>query len=222
METALTSEKMTLQMLRVEVSLGAVRARELPVGILLGDLGLGSASSGGGRRRTSRSTRKNTTSSLRTDHMSGLFAVGREHRWLRHQRALAVGRVHARLGHLTSSGHGPEDRGDTPAGRRRGRNGLRMNSRSRGLGHHGRRGRVTLLRLLLLVRVVRHHLVAATAGVLAGRRRRVRSHVLGDRCIGARSSRAVLVATVSVLLLHHGMARLERGQLVLELMRRDG
>ena len=185
MEMALTSEKMTLQMFRMKISLGAVRARKLAVGILLRYLGLGSASSGSGRRRTTRSTRKNTTPALRADHVSGLLAIGREHRWLRHQRALAVGRVHARLRHLTSRGHGPENRWHTTAGRGRRRNGLGMDSRSGGLGHHGRRGRVGLLLLLLLVRVVRHHLVAATAGILAGGRRRVGSHVLGDRSVGA-------------------------------------
>lgn len=54
---------MTLQVLGMKVRLGAVRARELSVGVLLRDLGLHSASSGSGRRRTSRNTRKNATSS---------------------------------------------------------------------------------------------------------------------------------------------------------------
>lgn len=171
-------------MLRMKISLGAVGARELSIGVLLGDLGLRSASPSSGRRGAARGTRKNTASSLGAYDMSRLLAVGREHRRLRHQRTLSVGRVHAGLGHLASSGHGPENRRDAPARRRRRRDGLGMNSGSGGLRHHGRRSRVALLLLLLLVRVVRHHLVAAASGILAWRRGRVRSHVLRNRGVG--------------------------------------
>lgn len=207
-------------MLRVQVGFGAVRAGELPVGVLLRNLSLGSASSGSGRRRASRSTGKHTSPSLRADHMSRLFALRGHHGRLWHEGALSVGRVHARLGHLAGSGHRPKHRWHTPARRRRRRNGLGMNGRSRGLGHHGRRGRVLLL-LLLLVRVVRHHLVATTAGILAGGRGRVRGHVVRSTwgVWSCWSSWAVLITSVPVL--HNRVARLKRRELMLELVRRD-
>jgi hypothetical protein len=159
---------MTLQVLGMKVRLGAVRARELSVRILLRDLGLRSASSGSGRRRTSRSTRKNAASSLGAYHMSGLLAVWQEHR--RRQRTLWVGRVHARLGHLAGSRHEPKNRRHPSAWGCRTCDGLGMNRGSR---------------LLLLVGVVRHRLVTPTTGILARGRGRVRSHVRGDWSVRA-------------------------------------
>ena len=197
-------------MLSMQVSLGAVWARKLPVGVFLRNLSLRRACSGGGRGRASRSTGKHSASALRAYHVSRLLAIRGEHRGLRHERALSVRRVHAGLGHLTSSRHGPQNWRHTAAGGWRRRNWLRMGSRSRSLRHHGRSGRILLL--LLLIRVVGHHLITTAAGVLAGGRRRVRRHVVGNTWSvrGRGSSRAVLVATVRVLLLHTRVARLQR------------
>jgi hypothetical protein len=160
----LTSKKMPLQVFGVEVRLRAVRARELSVGILLGNLGLRDASSSSWRRRTSRGTWEHSPSALRTNDMGWLLTLRRKHRRLRHHGTLSVGRVHARLGHLhAGSGHRPKNRRHASPclGRRCYR--LRVN-RSRGcLRHHARSRRVLLL---LLVRVGHHLLIATTADIL--------------------------------------------------------
>jgi hypothetical protein len=198
----LTSKKMPLQVLGVEVRLGAVRARELSVGILLGNLGLRDASSGSWRRRTARGTWEDSPTALRTNHMGWLLTLRRKHRRLRHHGTLSVGRVHALLGDLhAGSGHRPKNRRHAPClGSRCDR--LRVN-RSRGcLRHHARSRRVLLL---LLVRVGHHLLIATTLLLLLlllllRGRGRIRRHVgrSNRRVRGGRGPRSVRVATVWV------------------------
>jgi hypothetical protein len=89
--------------LGVEVGLGTVGARELAVRILLGNLSLRDTGASSWRGRTSRSTGEDATSTLGADHMSRLFSVLWHHQGLLHHRTLTVGRVHARLGHNTTS-----------------------------------------------------------------------------------------------------------------------
>lgn len=196
-------------MLCMKVCLGAVRARKLAVRILLRNLRLRVACSGSGCRRASRSARQNSTPSLRADDVSRLIALRKEHGRLGHEWALAVRRVHAGLRHHASRRHGPEDRRHTPTrGWRRGDR-LRMDSCSRGLRHHGRSGRISLL--LLLVWVVRNHLVTTTPGSLTRRGRRIRGHVVRTRGIrSCWSSRTIVVTSIRVLL-HSRVAWLKRG-----------
>jgi hypothetical protein len=221
-------------MLGVEVGLGTVGAWEFAVRILLGNLGLRDTRASSWRWGTSRSTRKYATATLRTYHMGRLFSILGQHRGLLHHRALAIGRVHAGLGHHTSSRHRPKNWGYTSSSRRCGCKRLLvlMHRRGRGLGHHARRHRVVLLlwlllRLLglLLVRILLHDITPAPSILLlllllllALRRRRIRGHVVGgDRRVGGRRRpRRVWVTTVRVL--HGGMRRvggLQGRQLVL-------
>lgn len=206
-------------MLRVQIGFGTVGAGEFAVRILLGNLSLGDTSASSWRRRTSRSTWQYATTTLGTYDMRRLFSVLRQHRGLLHHGALAVGRIHAWLGHNTSSGHGPKNWGHaSSSGRCWGKRLLvRVHRRGRGLRHHARRHRVVLLGLLLgllrllLVRILLHD-VAPTAGILLlllllplGRGR-IRGHVVGrDRRVRRRRRpRCVRVAAVWVL---HGRMR---------------
>lgn len=212
-------------MLRVQVGLGAVRARELAIGILdRNNSALGVASASRSGSRAAGSAGENATATLRADDVCRL--VGLAHA-TGHDTARAVGRVHTGLGHDTTGGHGTQNRRN--ASRRGGRrDGLRVRRSHRGLGQHGLsavrlgRGRVLahllvrtarlLLLLLLLLRLVRRHVV------------------LGARSVGRRrSARCVRVAAVHLV---HGGGGLrlqrrqslvrQRGVGVLKLMRRDG
>lgn len=125
-------------MLRMQVSLGAVRARELPVGILLGNLVLSLDRSGGGCGRPSGCARQDAAATLRADNMCRRVTL-REHRSLWHQWALAVRRVHAGLWHDASGGHGAEDgRGPATGSSRGGCDRLGMRCSGGGLRHHTR------------------------------------------------------------------------------------
>lgn len=215
-------------MLRMQVSLGAVRARELSVGVLLRDLALGLGRSSSRRRGPAGGAGQNSSPALRADHVSGLVAVG-HHGVLRHQRALAVGRVHSRLGHDSTGGHGAEDRWGAAAGRGGGGgDGLGMRCRGGGLRHHARRSaRIGLLR----VRAVAHDRVRAAAAGVLRRRGRIAGHgARGTRGVGCRRCpRSVGIATVGALL-HNRVVWLERRQrvgkgcrsLVLVVMRVEG
>lgn len=114
---------MTLQMLSVKVCLGAVRAREFAICVLLGDLGLGRSSSRGWRSRPTRSAGQDSPAALGANHVSGLVIL-LENRWLCHHGTLRVGRSQATLGHDTASWHGSQDWRDATAGRGRGRDRL--------------------------------------------------------------------------------------------------
>lgn len=203
---------MALQVLRVQIRLGAVRAREFSVSVLLGDLALGLSRTSSRRRGPARGAGQNASASLRADNMSRLLAVG-HHRSLRHQRALAIRRVHARLGHDSTGRHGAEDRwGPATSGSGGGSNRLRVRGRGGGLRHHARRG--TGIRLLL-VRVVAHDGIRAGAARVLRGRRRVASHgARGTRGVGRRRcSRSVGIAPVGALL-HNRVAGLKRRQRV--------
>ena len=220
---SLTSKQMALQVLCVEISLGAVGTRELSISILLGDLGLsrtprrrGSGSAGGAGQ--------DAPTTLRTDNMSRLLSFG-EHARLRHEWALRVGRVHAWLGrHDTTGGHGAQDGRHPTARRGSRRDRLRVrDGRGGRLRQHGRRGRVGLRGLL--VWVASHHRVRAPSSVL-GRWRRVGSHTAvrnwGVGCgwsarrvrvTGVRMVRMLLrLLLLLLLLLHRGVGR-SRGRL---------
>ncbi len=196
----------------MQVSLGAVRARELSVGVLLRDLALGLGRASSRRRGPAGGAGQDASAALGADDMSGLLAVG-HHGVLRHQGALAVRRVHSRLGHDSTCGHGPEDRWGAAAGRGRGGgNRLGMRCGGGGLRHHARRSaRVGLLR----VGAVAHDRVrAAAAGVLRGRGRVAGHGARGTRSVGCRRcSRSVGIASVGALL-HNRVVWLERGQRV--------
>ena len=210
--SSLTSKEMALQVLCVEISLGAVGTRELSISILLGNLGLsrtprrrGSGSAGGAGQ--------DAPTTLRTDNVSRLLSL-RKHARLRHQRALRIGRVHTRLRrHHTTGGHGAQDWRHPTARRWSRRDRLRVgHGRGGRLRQHGGRGRVGLRGLL--VRVASHHRVRAPSSVL-GRWRRVRGHTAvgnwGVRCgwsarrvrvTGIRVVRMLLRLLLLLLLLH--------------------
>lgn len=207
-------------MLRVQVGLGAVRARELAIGILLRDDGaLGGAGSCGGSGPSGRAGQY-AAASLRADHVSRLLRVLEDGLLVRHKGALAVWRREPGLRHDSTSGHRAQD---WRAGGRRRRNGLRVGRGHRGLGHHGARGSIALMRLWVRVR---HHLLVRASRVIL-RRGRVAAHVVGrgGRVGCSWSARRVGVAAVDRL--HRrvlGLQRRERVRrevAVLELVRRD-
>lgn len=218
-------------MLRVQICLGAVRARELAVSILDGNHGV---LRGGGaslrRGRTPRSTREDAATALGANDMSRLVTVGQR---LLHEAGGTVRGLDTRLRHDTARRHRAQVGGHAAAGGSRG-DGLGVRGSHCCLRHHaGRRG-VALRRR----RVVTRHLVvrataasmlglgivghgSAVAGVARGRVRRV------GRRGGARR-----VRVAPVHLVHGGRLRLERrqrglrlgqrGVVLRELMRRDG
>lgn len=218
----LTTQEMTLQVLGVEVSLGAVRARELAVRILDGNDGalcVARASRSGGR--ASRSAGKDAAAALRANHVSRLVAIAHTSR---ENGARSVGRVHAGLRHDATSRHGAKDGRDATGGRSR-RDGLRVRGSHRGLGQH-RLSAVALGR----GRVLAHLLVRTAASSLSSRLLRVGGHVVRRaRSVGGRGgARSVRVAAVHLV---HGRGglRLKRRQSlvrqgrvgVLQLVRRD-
>lgn len=128
------SEKMALQMLRMQVSLCAVRAGKLSVCVLGRDSSL-AGSSCGRSSRSSRRTGQDTAASLRAHNMGWCFAF-LQHALLCHQRALAIRRVHACLRHHSRCWHWSQNRrgaaGSLQARGRRRRNWLRMRGRAGG------------------------------------------------------------------------------------------
>lgn len=111
-------------MLGVEVSLCAVRARELSISILDGDNGVLGTSSSSLSSRASRSTRKNSSAALRSNNVGRLITI-LEHGVGLHERTRSVGRGYTGLGHDATGGHRAQNRRST-ATRRRGSNGLRV------------------------------------------------------------------------------------------------
>jgi len=127
------SEKVTLQVLRVQVRLGAVRARELAVGVLDWNDGLlSSGSTSLGRGRATGSAGQNATATLGANDVSGLVAI-RQRLLLHH--AGAVGRLNSRLGHDTAGGHGAQVGRDAAADGGGG-DGLRVHSLRHTFGTH--------------------------------------------------------------------------------------
>lgn len=190
-------------MLGVKVRLCTVRARKFAVRVLLGDLCLRRGRSGGGRSRSAGCAGQDTSATLGANNVRRLVALLHE-RWLGHHGALRVRRIQPALGHHTTGGHWSQDRRDTAAGGRSRGNGLRVRGGDRGLGHHGRRGRVGLLRLL--VGVV-HHGILLSGGSLLRWRRGVAAHRVGS--VGScRRARRVRVARVH----RHGRIVVKRRQ----------
>jgi len=197
-------------MLRVQISLGTVRAGKLSVCIFLGNWGLAS-SSRSRRGRSSWCAGEDPTATLRSHHVGRLIALGK-HRLLSHQRALAIRRVHARLRNDTRCRHGPQNRRGAPdldAGRGCRCNGLWVRGSCRRRGHYSRGRWVLLLR----VRVITHARTigsTTTAAVLRGRGRIARHIVVIvvvviGRARGVRRSwcsLVMLVVTVGRLLVH--------------------
>lgn len=105
-EGSLTSQEMTLEVLGVEVSLLAVRARELAILILLGNnSSFGAACSDGHRLGPTWCTWQDASPSLRPDDMCGLILLLERRLLHRH-----VGRRYAGLG-TEPGGHWAQGRG---------------------------------------------------------------------------------------------------------------
>lgn len=197
---------MALEMLGVQVRLGAVRARELAIGILDGNDGVlrgRGASSGSGR--SAGSAGQDATAALRTNNVSRLLSILEDAVGL-HQGAGSVGRRDAGLAHETARRHGTQDRRAATTSRG-GSNGLRVSGGGRGLRHHGSRGAVGLVRRR--VGVLGHARVHAAAGTSLGGLRITRRHVVGRvwRVWGP-GARGMRVASVEGL--HAGGGRLQR------------
>lgn len=210
---------MALQVLGVEIGLGAVRAGEFSVCILDRDDGVLCASSRSLSSRPSGSAGQDSTTSLRSNNVGRLLAVLEERVGL-HQRTGAIRRSHTRLGHEATRRHGAQDGRTTSANRRRS-NWLRVRDRGGGLRHHGSRGGIALVR----VRVLGH-------GVNSRSRTRLRSLLVARKVIwgwrvgSAGSSRCMRVASVQRLH-RNGMGlqrweRLRQRRARLKLVRRDG
>lgn len=206
-------------MLGVEVSLCAVRARELSISILDGNNSVLGAGSSSLSSRASRSTRQNSSAALRSNNVGRLVTI-LEHGVGLHERTRSVGRGYAGLGHDATGGHGAQNR-RSAATRRRGSNGLRVRDRSGSLRHHTSRGSIALVRVRVLGHGVHARTVARLRGLLL-----VAGQVLVWSVWSARSSRCVRVAAVERL--HgHGMGlqrreRLRQRRTSLKLVRRDG
>lgn len=196
---------MALQVLCVQICLGAVRTRKLAVGILDGDnIALGPSSSSGSSRSTG-GTGQNTTTTLRSNNVGGMVTLSKHGVGL-HQRAVTIRRRNSRLGHDATRWHRTKNRrSPTAVGSRS--NGLRMRRSRRGLRHHGSRSPVTLIRGIGILshwvhrgsrRGLRGILVA---GQVRGRVWRVRR---------ARCSRRVRMTAIERL--HRRSGRLQRRQ----------
>jgi len=68
---------MPLEVLGVEVGFCAVRARELSVGILLGNLVLRRCAAGGGSSGLTRRAREDAATALGANHVGGLITLGK-------------------------------------------------------------------------------------------------------------------------------------------------
>lgn len=146
----LTSEKMTLEMLCMQVCLGAVGAGELSVRILSRDQ-RALASTRCRHRRSTWSTWQDTSSTLRAYNVGGGLHI------LHHLHALIV-RVHSWLHLQAILGHWTNWL-ICAALYRSWSNCLRMGDGHGGLRHHGGRRSVLLLLLRLLVSVGVHQLL---------------------------------------------------------------
>lgn len=206
-------------MLGMEVSLGAVRARELSISIFDGDNSILGTSSSRLSSRASRSTRQYSSAALRSNNVGRLLTILEDGVGL-HERTRSVGRGYTGLGHNATGGHGAQNRRST-ATRRRGSNGLRVRDRSGSLRHHTSRRSIALVRVRVLGHGVDARTVARLRGLLL-----VAGQVLVWSVWSARSSRCVRVAAVERL--HgHGMGlqrreRLRQRRTSLKLVRRDG
>jgi hypothetical protein len=144
------SQEMALKMLGMEVSLGAVRAREFAVSVLHGNHSVLGASAGSWGSGSARSTGQDTASSLGANNVGRRLAL--RHDGLRlHKRSRAVGRRNTRLRHDATGRHRAQHR-RTATTSRGGRNGLRVRSSCGRLGHHGSRGAIALRRRVLVGR----------------------------------------------------------------------
>lgn len=164
-------------MLRVEVSLRTVGAREFAVCILLwNDRVLGSTATclGGG---SAGGAGQNAATTLRSYDVSRLLAVLEQGLLVRHHGASAVWGRQTRLRHYSACRHGAEYRRSRGWSRR---DRLGVRGRDRSLRHHRRRYGIALLRLLILVR---HHVRTASR---TGVRWRVLAH--GRRLRSVRSA----------------------------------
>lgn len=215
----LTTKEVALQVFSMEVSLSAVRARELSIGILDGNNSVLRASSSGLSSRASRSTRQYSSAALRSNNVGWLLTILEDGVGL-HERTRAVRRGYTRLGHDAAGGHGAQN-WRSAATRRRGSNGLRVRDRSGGLRHHTSRSSIALVRVWVLGHGVDARTVARLRGLLL-----VAGQVLVWSVWSARSSRRMRVAAVERL--HgHGMGlqrrkRLRQRRTSLKLVRRDG
>jgi len=150
---------MTLQMLRVEVGLCAMRTRKFAVGILWGDhCVLGRTRTGGSHSRTTWCTWQDTSSALRTNYVG---------RWLFHHTrlhevvVLAIWGLHALLHSVVQAigWHRSQRLWHVPVLSRSWRNCLGMGHGSRRVWQH----RASSSVLLLWVVVHGHHLLRITA-----------------------------------------------------------
>ena len=182
-------------MLGVKVSLGTMRARKLSVGILDRDNGiLGGASTRSRCSRSARRTRQDASAALRPDDMRRLVVVWHACVGL-HHRARPVRRLHPGLRHESSRRHRAQHR-RAAAASRGGRDGLRVRDSSSRLLHHGRRGSISRVRL---VGILRHRVNTAAARRLG--RVRIAGQVVVRvwRVWRAGSARRVRVAPVERL-----------------------
>lgn len=202
------AQKMALQVLGVQIGLGAVRARKLAIGILDGnDRVLCSRGTGGGSSRATRGAGQDTSATLRAYHMSRLLRVAQD-TVVGHERTRPVGRADAILAHETTGRHGTQDRRSATTSRR-GSDGLRVRVRrsSGGAGHHGLRSAVAGVRR---VGVLSHRVHAASSTGLGALRVAGRQVVRRVWRVRRTSARSVRVATVEGL--HARGGRLQRRQ----------
>lgn len=201
---ASVTKKMALQVLRVQVSLGAVWARELAVGILDGNDVVLCASASGGGGRTARCAGQNSSATLGSYNMGWLVALVKNIVWL-HHRSRSIRRGDAGLRHDAPGWHRTKDWRTSPTSWG-GSNRLRMRGGRGRLRHHGRRSAIALVGRIW---VLSHR-------VNGGSRRRLRSVLVARQVgrrgwrVGSTGPRRVRVATVERL---HGRSwRLQRRQ----------
>lgn len=194
---------MALQMLGVQVSFRAVRARKLAVGILDGNDGALRATSGGSGG-ASGSTGQNASAALGTNDVGRLITLGQDRVGLHHRAS--IGRRDVALRHDATRRHGAQD-GRATATDGSGSDGLGVSAGTRGLRHHTSRSAIRLGRVGVL-----GHGVDATTTTSLGRLRVARRKVV--RRVGSvgssRSARSMRVATVDSL--HGGGGGLQRRQ----------
>jgi hypothetical protein len=205
--------------LGMKISLGAVRARELSIGIFDGDNSVLRAGSCSLSSRSSGSTGQDSSTTLRSNNVSGLIAFLKDGVGL-HEGTRAVGRGHAGLGHNATGGHGAKNWRSTTS-RRRGSNRLRVRHGRGSLRHHTSRCGIALVRVRVLGHGIHPRTVARLRSLLL-----VARQILGWSIWGTRSSRRMRVASVERL---HGNGmglqrreRLRQRRTSLKLVRRDG
>lgn len=211
------AEQVALQMLCVQVRLGAVRAREFPIGVLCGDhrvLGGAARRSNGG---PARGAREDATAALGAHDVRGRLEVVEQTRVLNHV-GLPVRRGHHGL-HVLDAVRRAQRLGHAALHRRRG-DGLRMRHGRRCLGEH-RRCRAILLGGLLVLGRVDHLIVGPRAHLKEAvqRIRRARGVGRGRRARCVRRAGGVDMHTKCL----EGRKRLRQVRIVmLELLWRDG